>query len=542
MQLSRLKISTRLTFGFGLLVLLSLLSAGLSLSKLATVQSGLEVVVTDNNVRIRFNNEMSQAVHTVARVIRTLVILDDSSQITSEKEKIAQARERYDKNFAALQQLPAGEAGKALRAKIAELATQARALNNQVIEFAMANKDAEAKDLLLKQAGTVNNQWQDAIADNIRRQEAQNEKQFAEAEATYTTARNLLVGACVLSIALALACGWVISRSILRQLGAEPSEAAALAQGVASGDLSIHIQLQQGDSSSLMAQLKTMQESLVRLVTEVRQSSESVAAASAQISLGNQDLSSRTEQQASALEETAASMEQLGATVKQNADSARQANQLAVSASKVAMQGGDVVAEVVTTMQGINESSRRISDIIGVIDGIAFQTNILALNAAVEAARAGEQGRGFAVVASEVRSLAGRSADAAKEIKQLISTSVERVEQGTALVDKAGATMTEVVSSIRRVTDLVGEISAANNEQSSGVAQIGEAVTQMDNATQQNASLVEEMAAAASSMKGQADELVAAVSVFKLGQGQAQASHARTPLTAPVRLALSSRS
>jgi len=247
-----------------------------------------------------------------------------------------------------------------------------------------------------------------------------------------------------------------------------------------------------------------------------------VAMASVEISQGNNDLSARTENQASALEQTSASMEELGATVKQNADSARQANQLAMQASTVAIQGGEVVSQVVTTMQGINESSRKISDIIGVIDGIAFQTNILALNAAVEAARAGEQGRGFAVVASEVRSLAGRSADAAKEIKQLISTSVDRVEQGTALVDKAGTTMTEVVGSIQRVTQIMGEISVASAEQSSGVSQIGEAVTQMDQVTQQNAALVEEMAAAASSLKA-----------FKLG---AQASHSlirHAPVAAP---------
>jgi methyl-accepting chemotaxis protein len=265
-----------------------------------------------------------------------------------------------------------------------------------------------------------------------------------------------------------------------------------------------------------MVQLKSMQTSLSGVVSTVRQGSEAVAAASAQIAQGNNDLSARTEQQASALQQTAASMEELGSAVKQNADSSRQADQLATSASKVAVRGGEVVAQVVNTMTGINEASRKISDIISVIDGIAFQTNILALNAAVEAARAGEQGRGFAVVASEVRSLAGRSADAAKEIKTLINASVERVEQGTVLVGQAGSTMTEVVSSIKRVTDMMGEISAASNEQSMGVAQIGEAVSQMDQTTQQNAALVEEMAAAAGSLKSQAQELVSTVAIFKI--------------------------
>jgi methyl-accepting chemotaxis protein len=311
-----------------------------------------------------------------------------------------------------------------------------------------------------------------------------------------------------------------IVRRQLKQLGAEPYQAANLAQSVAAGDLTSSIALKSGDTHSLMAQLLQMQGSLTSIVSKVRLGSDSVATASAEIAQGNKDLSARTESQASALEETAASMEQLGSTVKQNVDSARQANQLAMSASTVAIKGGEVVGQVVDTMKGINESSHRISAIISVIDGIAFQTNILALNAAVEAARAGEQGRGFAVVATEVRSLAGRSAEAAKEIKSLISASVERVEHGTTLVDQAGATMAEVVNAIKRVTDIMGEITSASTEQALGVAQIGEAVSSMDQATQQNAALVEEMAAAAASLRSLAQELVETVSVFKLDEQQ----------------------
>jgi methyl-accepting chemotaxis protein len=310
-----------------------------------------------------------------------------------------------------------------------------------------------------------------------------------------------------------------ISRSITTQLGMELTEATRLAHTIANGDLTHHFTSGNSKPDSLAAAFEHMLTTLKSVVQSVRQGSDTLATASAEIAQGNHDLSARTEQQASALEQTAASMEQLGSQVKQTADSARQANALALNASTVAVSGGEVVAQVVDTMKGINESSRRIGDIIGVIDGIAFQTNILALNAAVEAARAGEQGRGFAVVASEVRSLAGRSADAAKEIKGLINASVERVEQGTALVDKAGATMTEIVDSIRRVTDTMGDISAASAEQSSGVAQVGQAVTQMDQTTQQNAALVEQMAAAASSLKGQADDLVGVVSRFKLEAG-----------------------
>lgn len=310
-------------------------------------------------------------------------------------------------------------------------------------------------------------------------------------------------------------------------------QAVKATTAIASGDLATPIpQGNKDEVGQLLTELSIMRGKLAEIVSNVRQSAESVSTASVQISQGNHDLSARTERQASALEETAASMEELGATVKQNSDSAQAANKLAVNANTVAVQGGEVVAQVVETMKGINESSQKIADIISVIDGIAFQTNILALNAAVEAARAGEQGRGFAVVASEVRGLAGRSAEAAKEIKQLISASVTRVEEGSALVDKAGHTMTEVVTSIRRVTDIVREISAASAEQSDGVAQVGEAVMQMDQATQQNAALVEEMAAAATSMQNQAQELVGTVAVFRL-EPTGTASSAPTRYRAP---------
>ncbi len=323
--------------------------------------------------------------------------------------------------------------------------------------------------------------------------------------------------------AVLVAVAFLVMVLLVRHLGRALAQAIRTAEQVAAGDLTI------GDDGSTSGQdelaalsraLGRMAASLRQVVTQVRDSSDAVVTASQQIAAGNHDLSERTERQASALEETAASMEELGSTVRQNADNARTANQLAMNASTVAQQGGDVVAEVVQTMKGINDSSKKIADIISVIDGIAFQTNILALNAAVEAARAGEQGRGFAVVASEVRSLAGRSAEAAKEIKGLITASVECVEQGSVLVDKAGTTMTEVVGAIRRVTDIVGEISAASGEQSAGVSQVGEAITQMDHTTQQNAALVEEASAAAVSLREQAHALARAVGRFQLSASQ----------------------
>jgi methyl-accepting chemotaxis protein len=396
------------------------------------------------------------------------------------------------------------EVANALAALRRDVTSGKGSLDSLLSEFS-AGKDKVAMDA-----------FRAAIADFSKEESALLVVRSAALESTMSTTMTVLLLGGLTLCALTGFLGFVLTRSLFRQLGAEPGEAAATVNAVAQGDLTVRITTRPGDSSSLMAALAAMRDSLVRVVTEVRGNSESVATASAQIAQGNQDLSGRTERQASALQETAATMEQLGTTVRSNAESARQANQLAQGASAVAGQGGQVVGKVITTMRDINESSRKIGDIISVIDGIAFQTNILALNAAVEAARAGDQGRGFAVVASEVRSLAQRSAEAAKEIKALIVGSVEQVDRGTALVDDAGKTMDEIVGSIRRVTDIVAEISSASVEQSSGVQQVGEAVSQMDQATQQNAALVEESAAAAESLKAQARQMVQAVAVFKL--------------------------
>ncbi|MDB5820537.1 MAG: hypothetical protein JWQ11_4177, partial [Rhizobacter sp.] len=391
--------------------------------------------------------------------------------------------------------------------------------------IAAGDKAAEARRLgdLKGAAEFIKNDYRQAFANYLAgidvfvQLQLDKERQvISDAEntrATLTIVR--LIGALVI-LCIGAAAAFLLSRMIRRPL----QTSIEMARSIAAGDLTRQISDDRKDEfGEMMQALSAMQGKLSGIVSEVRENAEGVATASAQIAQGNNDLSGRTEQQASALEETAASMEQLSSTVRQNADNSRQANTLAQGASSVAVRGGEVVSEVVQTMKDINASSKKITDIIAVIDGIAFQTNILALNAAVEAARAGEQGRGFAVVASEVRSLAQRSAEAAKEIKTLISASVERVDRGTALVDQAGVTMQEVVASIRRVTDIVGEISSASTEQSAGVAQIGEAVTQMDQATQQNAALVEESAAAAESLKIQARQLVDVMAVFTVTAG-----------------------
>jgi len=414
-----------------------------------------------------------------------------------------------------LETLVQGETGKKLMAEVARTRELYRNARAELLKKKKAGEDISAlidrdlrpmADSYLKSLEAVSKRSAETLL-------------LSEAEtASVGTAGQWMLG---VGAAIAVALGMLFAFMATRSITVPLRRAVESAEAIAEGDLATDIKAAGKDETAQLLQaLSAMKANLARIVGNVRQGSEGVSTASAEIAQGNHDLSARTESQASALEETAASMEELSSTVRQNADNAKQANQLAQSASTVAVQGGEVVSQVVETMKGINDSSKKISDIISVIDGIAFQTNILALNAAVEAARAGEQGRGFAVVATEVRNLAGRSADAAKEIKTLINDSVQRVEHGTALVDQAGVTMTEVVGSIRRVTDIMGEISAASLEQSQGVAQVGEAVTQMDQATQQNAALVEEMAAAASSLKSQAQELVQTVAVFKLAQGQ----------------------
>jgi len=510
--MNQFKISHRLVFLVATLSIMLLAGAAMGLYGITKSNEALHAVYQDRTVPLGQLAELSRVSTRNAQLVSIAI---------ADPKKIAQSIIEIEANAASGNKQWTDYMATTLTAEEAVLAKTYADLRGKYLSEGIrpalaalkANDMAAAHALDTSIIGPMSNTLAEQVKPLMQLQLDVAKAEYDAAEQRYNIIRNLALISLALGLPLAAWFAFVLIRNLSRSL----AQAIDVANAVAQGDLTQSLRVQGKDEIALLMQaLRGMSESLVTVVSNVRRGSESVATASAEIASGNHDLSARTEQQASALEETAASMEQLGATVKQNADSARQANQLAMSASTVAVKGGEVVGQVVETMKGINDSSRKISDIISVIDGIAFQTNILALNAAVEAARAGEQGRGFAVVASEVRSLAGRSADAAKEIKTLISASVERVEHGTSLVDQAGVTMTEVVGSIKRVTDIMGEISAASNEQALGVAQVGEAVTQMDQTTQQNAALVEEMAAAASSLKSQAQDLVQVVAAFKL--------------------------
>ncbi len=505
-------VASKLKAGFGLVLALFLLLAGLTAWQLEAASAATQRMERSAELlrlasawqgHVRQNSARSLAVG-FSEGGAMLGFFKEAMAATS-----AQTSETQ-KEFLALVQ---SEASRKRADDVVEVRKRWLAVRDESNQMKASGNDAAARTMVQDKFVPLTEEYvrvTQALVDGEQSHVQQAQKQVEE-----SFKRLYGVGAILLVLGVVLAV--LISRSLSRSIAGGLARASRAAERIGQGDLSGELDVRGNDEiARLFAALAAMQKSLVQVVSTVRQGSESVSTASAEIASGNNDLSARTEQQASALEQTAASMEELGATVRHNADNARQANQMAQNASSVALQGGEVVGRVVATMKEINDSSRKISDIIGVIDGIAFQTNILALNAAVEAARAGEQGRGFAVVAGEVRSLAQRSAEAAREIKSLIGVSVERVEQGSALVDQAGSTMNEVVAAIRRVSDIVGEISAASTEQSDGVAQVGEAVVQMDRSTQQNAALVEESAAAAESLKNQAQELVKAVSVFRL--------------------------
>jgi methyl-accepting chemotaxis protein len=513
-KIANITISRRLWLGFGLLTLLMIAMAVVGVNRLAQLNRQMNDVIHDKYPKTVAAGDIVDQINLVARSLRNILLLKDAAQIKSENDRIVGADKAIQERLAELDKRLADDQSRALLADLIKAQTNYVDKRDKVRKLVADGTRDGAIDLLIGEVRPVQSAYMTAVDKLIRQQNEMMVTSGDEVERNYEHARNMLIVLAALGLVMAGGIAWGITRSITIPL----NRAVAVARTVASGDLTSDIDSSGKDETAqLLEALKTMNDNLLKIVSQVRSGTDTIATASGEIASGNLDLSSRTEQQAGSLEETASAMEELTSTVRQNADNARQANELAVSASEVATQGGNVVGQVVTTMESINESSRKIVDIISVIDGIAFQTNILALNAAVEAARAGEQGRGFAVVASEVRSLAQRSASAAKEIKTLINDSVEKVGNGSKLVAQAGNTMSEVVLSVKRVTEIVGEITVAGQEQSEGIEQINQAITQMDETTQQNAALVEQAAAAAQSLQDQADRLAKVVGIFKLG-------------------------
>jgi methyl-accepting chemotaxis protein len=512
------KIGTRLAIGFGLVLLLMIVLIAVGLTCFNNIGDINRKIIDERWVKADAVNTINVTTRANARYSMELLIEQDKAKLELIRQQIASNKKNIDGALETLDKLVQSAEGKSLlaQAKLDRL-TYVASFSKVSQLVALDGRD-EAARLMMAETLPALDKLEESIQAMAALQKKKAKDGGAEAQQTISQARTLMLGLGAAAVLFGIGLALLTTRSIVGPIG----QAVAVAQTVAAGDLTSRIDSSsQDETGQLLRALKEMNDGLVNIVGEVRSGTDAIATASGQISSGNLDLSSRTEQQASSLEETASSMEELTSAVRQNADNARQANQLAISASEVALKGGSVVSQVVDTMGSINDYARRIVDIIGVIDGIAFQTNILALNAAVEAARAGEQGRGFAVVATEVRNLAQRSAAAAKEIKTLIGDSLEKVDAGARLVDQAGATMTEIVERGKRVTDIMGDITSATQEQTAGIEQINEAITQMDEVTQQNAALVEEAAAASDSLQDQAGNLAKVVSMFKLNGGQA---------------------
>ena len=535
MNFNDLKVSTRLALLIGFFALLLSGIGGIGLYGIAAANAALQTVYDDRTVPLGQLAAVQQAQLRNQINIATAMLVPTPENVAKMASEVAATKAEADKVWAAYM-------ATTLTPEEAKTAKEYVEYRSRFFEegvkptlAALNGGDQKAAiEIMLSRVPALYEPSRILMLKLVQIQLDEAKKEYDGSVMRYAAIRNTAIGAILLGLGAAV---W-FGIALLRSISAALQQAGGLSHSIAAGDLTGPVKdAGQNEVGDLLRSLGAMQGGLVKVVSTVREGADGVATASSEIAQGNSDLSARTEQQAAALEQAAASMQELSATVRQNADSASQANQLALNASTVAVKGGGVVNQVVETMKGINDSSKRISDIISVIDGIAFQTNILALNAAVEAARAGEQGRGFAVVASEVRSLAGRSAEAAKEIKVLINASVERVEQGSQLVDQAGHTMTEVVTSIQRVTDIMAEINAASSEQTQGVQEVGQAVTQIDHLTQQNAALVEQMAAAAMSLKAMADGQVQAVAAFVLPAASSKTGQSHS-LKASVRATL----
>jgi methyl-accepting chemotaxis protein len=509
----RLKIGTRLALAFASVLLLAAVMLLVSILRFNELGQASEHLVKEEWVKADAASTIDTFVRANARRTMELFFATDANQAEKIHGYIESNKKTISKALDTLTLLISSAEGKGLLARVKEARGAYVQSFAKVDKLLQSGRREEAIATLKAQTLPALDTLQDRVAALTELEHKLVEIAGAAVDGDVASARNLMLVLGLATLVIGAAVAWWLTRSITRPL----ARAVAIAETVAAGDLTSNIEVESSDETGqLLAALKKMNSSLVQIVGQVRNTSDSVATGSSEIAMGNADLSQRTEEQASNLQQTAASMDQLTATVKQNSDTARQATQAAFGASQAAVKGGRVVEQVVITMNDISDASRKIGDITGTIDAIAFQTNILALNAAVEAARAGEQGRGFAVVASEVRRLAQRSAQAAKEIKSLIGASVEKVESGSRLVDEAGTSMTDIVGQVRRVNELIGEISAASIEQSTGIGQVGNAIAQLDQVTQQNAALVEESAAAAESLKHQAAHLARTVAVFKI--------------------------
>lgn len=524
MKFLNFKIGVRLGAAFALMLVMMIIVAGIGFTSLRSADSYTQKIVDSSMAKINYSRDMKEKVHIVTRVVRSVALLDSMEIKEREAKEIYMAREKYNQAWRALNQIPTNAKGQAIRDRIEAARATAVPVMDKVIKLALANRGNEAIDLLLNVAAPKVNAWKDAMADNVTYLTKGAQEAAETTHAANDRAKVLLSSITGLALLLGLFASWLITRSITKPL----SEAVDAADKVAAGDLTVDIHPEGKDEvANLMRSMNQMIVQLRKTVATVLSNAEAVNVGAGQIASGNSELSTRTQEQAANLEETAASMEQMTSTVKQNADNAAKADQLARSVSSQASDGGEVISRAISAMGEINEASRKITNIIGLIDDIAFQTNLLALNAAVEAARAGEQGRGFAVVASEVRNLAGRSAAAAKDIKELVNDSAAKVEDGSNQVELSGKTLEEIVESIKKVSDIVSEIAAASSEQSSGIDQVNLAVSQMDSMTQQNASLVDESAAASLSMQEQARSLEQQMAFFKLAEGDGRRPRSR---------------
>jgi len=520
--MARINVSTRLALGFGTVLVLLVAISAMGMAGVASIRGKLDDIVQVHDAKTRFATNLRGAVDGIAIAIRNMALLTDEKEVASEQASITSQEAVYAENYQALGRLlnASSLTTENERRLFAQLKQEEAAtlplVEKEARNWALSNDQDAAVKVLVGEVRPKQVAWLSTLDELLALEQARSRAAANEAATTYATLQAVTVTAVVLALLTGLAAAILITRSILRQLGADPAEAQRLASEIAGGNLAVTVKLAKGDAHSLMASLETMRAQLMSIVSQIKTSAESIAIRADEIADGNADLSQRTEEQAASLQQTAASMAELTSTVRENTDDAMQASTIANAASDTAVQGGQVVERVVTTMQDITASSSKVAEIISVIEGIAFQTNILALNAAVEAARAGTQGRGFAVVASEVRTLAQRSADAAKEIKALIAQSADHVEAGSRLVTDAGATIAEVVQSVQRLTVIMSKIALASTTQRTGIEQVNQAVAEMDKVTQQNSALVEQVTTAAHTMAGRAQGLRESVAVFTI--------------------------